>query len=104
MQFQKLSAYYLQEAEWSYQNYNPSFEEQVALSTITSTVPLLCVSTTVGRGDALTKEAFEWVANDIGAKTACAKITRFMNDIAAFKVQVNYLDWSLISKYNILTI
>lgn len=83
--FQKLSAYYLQEAEWSYQNYNPSFEEQVALSTVTSTVPLLCVSATVGRGDALTKEAFEWVANDIGAKTACAKITRFMNDIAAFK-------------------
>uniref|UniRef100_A0A0E0KP66 Uncharacterized protein n=1 Tax=Oryza punctata TaxID=4537 RepID=A0A0E0KP66_ORYPU len=83
--FQKLSAYYLQEAEWSYQNYNPSFEDQVALSTVTSTVPLLCVSTTVGRGDALTKEAFEWAVNDIGAKTACAKITRFMNDIAAFK-------------------
>uniref|UniRef100_I1PK96 Terpene synthase metal-binding domain-containing protein n=1 Tax=Oryza glaberrima TaxID=4538 RepID=I1PK96_ORYGL len=28
--FQKLSAYYLQEAEWSYQYYKPSFEEQVA--------------------------------------------------------------------------
>ncbi len=76
----------------------------MALSTVTSTVPLLCVSTTVGRGDALTNEAFKWAANDIGAKIACAKITRFMNDIAAFKVQVNYLDWSLISECNILTI
>uniref|UniRef100_A0A0D9W3J8 Uncharacterized protein n=1 Tax=Leersia perrieri TaxID=77586 RepID=A0A0D9W3J8_9ORYZ len=84
-EFQRLSAYYLQEAEWSHENYKPSFKEQVALSTITSTVPLLCVSTTVGRGDALTKEAFEWATSDIVATIACAKITRFMNDIAAFK-------------------
>lgn len=67
-------------------------------------MPLLCVSTAVDRGDALTKEAFEWAANETSAKTACTKITRFMNDIAAFKVQVNYLDWSLISKCIILTI
>uniref|UniRef100_A0A0D3FUD3 Terpene synthase N-terminal domain-containing protein n=2 Tax=Oryza TaxID=4527 RepID=A0A0D3FUD3_9ORYZ len=54
-------------------------------SSVTSTVPLLCVSTTVDRGDALTKEAFESAANETSAKTVCAKITRFMNDIAAFK-------------------
>uniref|UniRef100_A0A0E0GZA7 Terpene synthase N-terminal domain-containing protein n=1 Tax=Oryza nivara TaxID=4536 RepID=A0A0E0GZA7_ORYNI len=54
-------------------------------SSVTSTVPLLSVSTAVDRGDALTKEAFEWAANETSAKTACAKITRFMNDIAAFK-------------------
>ncbi|KAG8064271.1 hypothetical protein GUJ93_ZPchr0004g38674 [Zizania palustris] len=85
-EFQKLSACYLQEAEWSHEKYKPRFEEQLALSTMTSTVPLLCVSTTVGRGDALTKEAFKWISSgDNDCVIACAKITRFMNDIASFK-------------------
>lgn len=51
--------------------------------------PLLCVCTTVGRDDTLTKEAFEWAASDTGAIRAYAKILRFMNDVAAFKVQIN---------------
>uniref|UniRef100_A0A0D3FUD9 Terpene synthase N-terminal domain-containing protein n=1 Tax=Oryza barthii TaxID=65489 RepID=A0A0D3FUD9_9ORYZ len=83
-QFQKLSHYYLQEAEWLHNNHKPSFQEQVALSTLTSTVQLVCVSSTVGRGDTITKEAFEWAASST-AITACAKIMRLKNDIAAFK-------------------
>ncbi|KAF0893588.1 hypothetical protein E2562_027314, partial [Oryza meyeriana var. granulata] len=83
-EFQKLSHYFLQEAEWSHNNHKPSFQEQLALSTKTSTVQLLCVSTTIGRGDAITNEAFKWAASST-AVTACAKILRFMNDIASFK-------------------
>lgn len=56
------------------------------LSTMTAGGPLLCVCTTVGRDDTLTKEAFEWAASDTGAIRAYAKILRFMNDVAAFKV------------------
>uniref|UniRef100_A0A0E0DCP0 Terpene synthase N-terminal domain-containing protein n=1 Tax=Oryza meridionalis TaxID=40149 RepID=A0A0E0DCP0_9ORYZ len=83
-EFQKLSYYYLQEAEWLHQNHKPSFQEQVDLSTKTSTAHLMFVSTTVGLGDAVTKEALEW-AESSTAIVAVGKIMRFMNDIAAFK-------------------
>nr|CAH68037.1 OSIGBa0139N19-OSIGBa0137L10.6 [Oryza sativa] len=83
-EFQKLSHYYLQEVEWLHQNHKPSFQEQVDLSTKTSTAHLMFVSTTVGLGDAVTKEALEW-AESSTAIVAVGKIMRFMNDIAAFK-------------------
>uniref|UniRef100_A0A0D9W3K1 Terpene synthase N-terminal domain-containing protein n=1 Tax=Leersia perrieri TaxID=77586 RepID=A0A0D9W3K1_9ORYZ len=84
MEFQKLSHYYLEEAEWLHQNHKPSFQEQVALSTKTPGAQLVCVSTAIGRGDVFTKEAFEWTTRSDAIK-ACAKIMRFMNDIASFK-------------------
>uniref|UniRef100_A0A0E0L0B1 Terpene synthase n=1 Tax=Oryza punctata TaxID=4537 RepID=A0A0E0L0B1_ORYPU len=84
-EFQKLSAYYLQEVEWSHQNYKPSFKEQVTLSTLSSSMPLLCAITTVGRGDIVTRDAFELATQHNSAVLACGRILRFMNDIAAFK-------------------
>uniref|UniRef100_A0A0D9ZJ64 Terpene synthase N-terminal domain-containing protein n=1 Tax=Oryza glumipatula TaxID=40148 RepID=A0A0D9ZJ64_9ORYZ len=83
--FQKQSTYYLQEAEWSNQKYKPGFKDQVVLSTKSSAVQLLCVAAMVGWGGTMTTEAFEWVASGNAAVIACAKIGRFMNDIAAFK-------------------
>ncbi len=49
---------------------------------------LLCVAAMVGWGGTMTTEAFEWVARGNAAVIACAKIGRFMNDIAAFKVHI----------------
>lgn len=80
VQFQKLSTYYLQEAE-------PSFGDQITLTAMSSVIPLLCVSGTVGMGY-VTMETFEWVASRTTAIVASAKIGRFMNDIAAMKVQM----------------
>uniref|UniRef100_A0A0D3FUD4 Terpene synthase metal-binding domain-containing protein n=2 Tax=Oryza TaxID=4527 RepID=A0A0D3FUD4_9ORYZ len=48
------------------------------------TAHLMFVSTTVGLGDAVTKEALEW-AESSTAIVAVGKIMRFMNDTAAFK-------------------
>ncbi|KAF2933436.1 hypothetical protein DAI22_04g083000 [Oryza sativa Japonica Group] len=76
-EFQKLSTYYLQEAE-------PSFGDQITLTAMSSVIPLLCVSGTVGMGY-VTMETFEWVASRTTAIVASAKIGRFMNDIAAMK-------------------
>ncbi|KAG8064357.1 hypothetical protein GUJ93_ZPchr0004g40004 [Zizania palustris] len=84
-EFQNLSTNYLQEAEWSHQDYKPSFKEQVELSTMSSTVPLLSVSAMLGSGEAVTNEAFQWAASHPSGVIACAKIMRFMNDITAFK-------------------
>ncbi|KAL5214353.1 hypothetical protein ABZP36_003505 [Zizania latifolia] len=83
--FQNLSTYYLQEAEWLHQDYKPSFKEKVELSTMSSSVPLLCVGFLLGSGEAVTNEAFQWAASRPSGVIACAKIMRFMNDIAAFK-------------------
>uniref|UniRef100_A0A0D9ZJ50 Terpene synthase n=1 Tax=Oryza glumipatula TaxID=40148 RepID=A0A0D9ZJ50_9ORYZ len=83
-EFQKLSTYYLQEAEWSHQRHKPSFGDQITLTAMSSVIPLLCVSGTVGMGY-VTKETFEWVASRTTAIVASAKIGRFMNDIAAMK-------------------
>ncbi|KAG8064346.1 hypothetical protein GUJ93_ZPchr0004g39480 [Zizania palustris] len=85
-EFQNLSTYYLEEAEWSHQDYKPSFKEQVELSTMSSTVPLLTVSAMLGSGETVTNEAFQWAAHQPSGVIACARIMRFMNDIAAFKV------------------
>lgn len=57
----------------------------------TSTAHLMFVSTTVGLGDAVTKEALEW-AESSTAIVAVGKIMRFMNDIAAFKVQFTHIN------------
>ena len=84
-EFQKQSTYYLQEAEWSNQKHKPSFKDQVAMSTKSSAVHLMCVASMVGWGNAMATEAFEWTACGNDAVIACAKIGRFMNDIAGFK-------------------
>uniref|UniRef100_I1PK98 Terpene synthase metal-binding domain-containing protein n=2 Tax=Oryza glaberrima TaxID=4538 RepID=I1PK98_ORYGL len=84
-EFQKQSTYYLQEAEWSNQKHKPSFKDQVAMSTKSSAVHLMCVASMVGWGNAMVTEAFEWTACGNDAVIACAKIGRFMNDIAGFK-------------------
>uniref|UniRef100_A0A0E0KP72 Uncharacterized protein n=1 Tax=Oryza punctata TaxID=4537 RepID=A0A0E0KP72_ORYPU len=84
-EFQKQSAYYLQEAEWSNEKHKPSFQDQVVLSTKSSAVQLVCVAAAVGWGDAMTAEAFEWASSGNATVVACAKIGRFLNDIAAFK-------------------
>uniref|UniRef100_A0A453AVG1 Terpene synthase metal-binding domain-containing protein n=1 Tax=Aegilops tauschii subsp. strangulata TaxID=200361 RepID=A0A453AVG1_AEGTS len=39
-------------------------------------------------GDTATKEALEWALGCTDAVRACAEVTRFMNDLASFKVQI----------------
>jgi hypothetical protein len=51
IQFQTLSKYYLQEAEWFHQGYTPSFEEHVNVSVITAGGQVLSIGLLVGMGD-----------------------------------------------------
>ncbi|TVU26109.1 hypothetical protein EJB05_28641, partial [Eragrostis curvula] len=98
-QFQKLSGYHLQGAEWFHQSHMPSFNDQVALSIQTSGARFLFAAMTVGRGDTVTGSfgslgLIPWVLEspDADVVTACAKIGRFMNDVAAFKRGTNRAD------------
>uniref|UniRef100_A0ACD5UV63 Uncharacterized protein n=1 Tax=Avena sativa TaxID=4498 RepID=A0ACD5UV63_AVESA len=81
-EFQRLSSYYLQEAEWTHQNYKPSFETQLSVTAKSIGVPLLCVASVVGMGDAVMKGTMEWVL-DGPIVISCGKIVRLMNDMGA---------------------
>ena len=63
LQFQNLSTYYLQEAEWSQKNFKPSFEDQLILTSMSIGIPMLCVASVVGMGDALMTGTLEWVVD-----------------------------------------
>ncbi|KAM3383754.1 hypothetical protein ACQJBY_008430 [Aegilops geniculata] len=86
--FQILSSNYLQEAKWFHQNHKPRFNDQVKVSSVCSGGPWVCVGLLVGMGDTATKEALEWALGCTDAVRACAEVTRFMNDLASFKVQI----------------
>ncbi|OEL13007.1 Alpha-humulene synthase, partial [Dichanthelium oligosanthes] len=90
--FQTLSKYYLQEAEWFHQGYTPSFKEQVNVSVITAGGQLLSIGLLVGMGDVATKEAFEWAIGNTDAIWACGEVSRFMDDMSAFKNGRNKMD------------
>ncbi|CAO2201450.1 unnamed protein product [Urochloa humidicola] len=90
--FQTLSKGYLQEAEWFHQGYTPSFKEQVNVSVITAGGQVLSIGLLVGMGDIATKEAFEWIIGSADAVWACGEVSRFMDDMSAFKNGRNKFD------------
>jgi len=102
IQFQTLSKYYLQEAEWFHQGFTPSFKEQVSVSVITAGAQMLSIGLLVGMGDVATKEAFEWVIGNSDAIWACGEVSRFMDDMSAFKVRIH--TYSLLSNKYIFLI
>ena len=64
----------------------PRFQEQVNVSVITSGSTTLSVGLLVGMIDEANNEAFEWAIGCTDVVLACGKVTRFMDDLAAFKV------------------
>lgn len=88
MQFQTLSKHYLQEAEWFHHGCTPSFKDQVNVSVITGGAQVLSIGLLVGMGHEATREAFEWAIGDTDAIWACGEVSRFMDDMSAFKVML----------------
>ncbi|CAL4987800.1 unnamed protein product [Urochloa decumbens] len=77
-----LSKYYLEEVKWCNKNYMPSFKEQVELSSMSSSAPVLTLAALMG---AVGKEAFEWASCVPDMVRACGEVGRFLNDICAYK-------------------
>lgn len=104
MQFQKLSNYYLEGAEWAHRKHKPRFSEQVALATMTAAARPLAASLMVGLNDKVTtKEAYEWAVTSMDAIISCGKIGRFMNDISGFKASALLLNRLIINlKYSFI--
>ncbi|KAF0893593.1 hypothetical protein E2562_027319 [Oryza meyeriana var. granulata] len=86
-EFQKLSSYYLEGAEWAHRKHKPSFSEQVTLATMTTATRPLAAGLLLGLSEAVvTKEAYEWAVTSMDAIISCGKTGRFMNDISGFKL------------------
>lgn len=64
----------------------PSFEEHIDLSVRSAGAPMLSVAMLVGMDDQATEEAFEWAIGCTDAVKASGEVTRFVDDLAAFKV------------------
>jgi hypothetical protein len=94
MQYQLLSEYYMQEAEWANSKYQPSFKEHEDLSTMSTGLPLLyLIALLCYDGAVATQELFDWMsarpANDVVC--AGAAIGRLLNDISSYKVCTTYI-------------
>ncbi|XP_037475061.1 tau-cadinol synthase-like [Triticum dicoccoides] len=90
--FQTLCKHYQQESEWFHSSHIPSFEDHVKCSVISAGTPSLVIGSLVGMGDEATDEAFKWALAYPDIVKACGKVTRFMDDLAAFKHGKNKLD------------
>ena len=86
MQFQKLSSYYLQESEWFHKNHIPSFKDQMDVSVMTGGAQMACVGILFGMDD-VAPDAFKWAIGCSDSAKTVGAITRYANDLAAFKVQ-----------------
>ncbi|CAN6218960.1 unnamed protein product [Urochloa humidicola] len=85
-----VSKYFLEEAKWSREKYTPSFKEHLQVSSMTSVFPTMAVVLLLGAGDDVaTKEAFEWAVSVPDVVRAGAEITRYLNDIASYKLGKN---------------
>jgi len=58
----------------------------VNVSAISAGGQVMCVGSLVGMGDVATKEAFEWAIGHTDAIRASGEVSRFMDDMADFKV------------------
>ncbi|XP_015691402.2 tau-cadinol synthase-like [Oryza brachyantha] len=86
-EFQKLSSYYLEGAEWAHRKHKPRFSEQVALATMTTATRPLAAGLMVGLGEGVTTTAaYQWAVASTDAIISCGKTGRFMNDISGFKL------------------
>ncbi|KXG28505.1 alpha-humulene synthase isoform X2 [Sorghum bicolor] len=78
------SKYYLEEAKWCNEKYMPTFKDQIELSSLSSTIPVLTLAALMAAGNEATKEALEWASVVPDMVHACGEIGRLLNDISAF--------------------
>ncbi|CAL4987828.1 unnamed protein product [Urochloa decumbens] len=84
-----LSKYYLKEVQWCNENYMPSFKDQLDLSSLSSSIPVLTLAALMAVGDEVTKEAVEWARGVPDMVHACGEIGLLLNDISAFKIHLS---------------
>ncbi|XP_056163075.1 (-)-germacrene D synthase-like isoform X1 [Syzygium oleosum] len=83
----KQARWYFREAKWFHLGYTPTMEEYMPLALLTTGYEALSITTFVGMGDVVTKDAFEWSLGDCKILKASQIICRFMDDIASHQLE-----------------
>jgi hypothetical protein len=86
MQSKSLAKYYLQEAKWSNESFVPRLKEHLEVSIMSSGFQPLAIVALMGMSDVATKRVFDWAIGYPDEMKAGAAISRFLNDIASYKV------------------
>ncbi|CAN6325150.1 unnamed protein product [Urochloa humidicola] len=88
-----LAKYYLREAKWSNENFMPGSKEHLEVSIMSSGFQPLAIVALMGMGDVvITKRVFDWAIGYPDEMKAGAAISRFLNDIASYKLGKNKKD------------
>ncbi|KAI6702991.1 hypothetical protein NL676_012127 [Syzygium grande] len=74
---------YFHEAKWFHTSYTPTMEEYMPLALLTIGYEEIAITSHVGMGDVVTRDAFEWLLGDCKILNASQIICRFMDDIAS---------------------
>jgi len=85
-QMKKQAKWYFHEAKWFHTGYTPTLEEYIPLALLTTGYEALSITSLVGMGDVVTRDAFEWLLGDCKILRASQIICRFMDDISSHKV------------------
>ncbi|KAK4566531.1 hypothetical protein RGQ29_002698 [Quercus rubra] len=83
----RLARAYFDEAKWFYQNYIPTMEEYMHVALESSGIPILAITSFLGMGDIVTKEAFDWAFSNPKIITASSVIGRLMDDMKSHKFE-----------------
>nr|AGV40227.1 putative (-)-germacrene-D synthase [Aquilaria sinensis] len=78
---------YLTEARWFSQNYTPTFEEYLKRGINTSACPLLTLSSLLGIGDDISRDAFEWILSTPKSLIASSLTGRLADDIMSHEFE-----------------
>ena len=77
---------YFDEAKWFQEEYVPTVEEYLNLSTVSTGFTMLSLTFFLAMGDIATEETFQWVSKYPKITRAGATIARLMDDIVGHKV------------------
>nr|WBO38683.1 terpene synthase 12 [Aquilaria agallochum] len=80
---------YFTEARWFSRNYTHTLEEYLKLGIHTSASPLLTLSSLLGMGDNISRDAFEWILSTPKFVIACSLIGRLIDDIMSHEFEKN---------------
>ncbi|XP_022014902.1 beta-caryophyllene synthase isoform X1 [Helianthus annuus] len=72
---------FMMEAKWRNEGYIPTVEEHQSVSFMSCGYKMLTIAGSVGMGDMITDESFEWILDNPPLIKASSKICRLMDDI-----------------------
>ncbi|WKA11651.1 hypothetical protein VitviT2T_029130 [Vitis vinifera] len=78
---------YFHEAKWLHEGRIPTVEEYMSVAQVSSGDSMLTITSFIGMGKIVTKEAFDWVITNPKIVTASSVISRLMDDITSHKFE-----------------